>query len=83
MKEEEIYWRLYENPIHAGECLEEFRQRYNNQRPHWALIPEEGGDPVTPQDVYVHGLAVQIPRWQQWARDAKERLDRSLKGEAA
>jgi putative transposase len=74
-KEEEIYWRLYDSPAHARECINEFRRRYNGRRPHWALIPEDGGDPVTPEDVYVHGLAITIPKWQGWAKDAKERLD--------
>lgn len=74
-KEEEIYWRLYESPAQARECIAEFKRRYNEVRPHWALIPEGGGDPVTPQDVYVNGLAIGIPRWQGWARGAKKRLD--------
>jgi len=83
LKEEEIYWRIYEGPAHARECLGEFRHRYNNRRPHWALIPEEGGDPVTPEDVYVHGQVVQIPKWQGWATAAKERLERLMQQEAA
>lgn len=78
LKEEEIYWRLYDSPAHARECIEEFRRRYNDHRPHWALIPEAGGDPVTPRDVYVNGLAIQIPKWQGWARAAKERLDKLM-----
>jgi putative transposase len=78
LKEEEIYWRLYESPAHARACIEEFRRRYNQLRPHWALIPESGGDPITPQDVYVNRLAVGIPKWQGWAKGAKERLDALL-----
>ncbi len=78
MKEEEIYWRLYESPAHARECLSEFRERYNRRRPHWALVPEGGGDPVTPEDVYVHGLAVTIPQWQGWAREARAHLEQLL-----
>ncbi len=78
LKEEEIYWRLYDSPAHARECVEEFRRRYNDRRPHWALIPEAGGDPVTPRDVYVGGLAIQIPKWQGWARGAKARLDQLM-----
>jgi len=82
LKEEEIYWQLYESPSHARECLAAFRQRYNEVRPHWALVPPEGGDPVTPVDVYVHGQAIDIPRWQGWARGAKAKLD-ALMDEAA
>jgi len=33
LKEEEVYWRLYDNPAHARECLAEFRERYNTRRP--------------------------------------------------
>lgn len=29
LKEEEVYWRLYDNPEHCRQCLEEFRRRYN------------------------------------------------------
>jgi putative transposase len=78
LKDEEIYWRLYDNPRHARQCLEEFRQRYNCRRPHWALVPAEGGDPVMPYEVYVDGLAVAIPKWQAWARSAKARLDEMM-----
>ena len=38
-------------------------------------MPEEGGDPVTPADVYELGVVTQLPRWQPWAKAAKERLD--------
>lgn len=74
LKLEEVYWRLYDSPSHARECIEEFRTRYNRRRPHWALIPETGGDPVTPVDVYEHGATVRLPRWQTWARAAQARL---------
>jgi len=77
-KDEEIYWRLYDNPGHCRECIAEFRDRYNTLRPHWALVCEGGGDPVTPHDVYVSGMAIQIPKWQGWAKGAKERLERLM-----
>jgi transposase InsO family protein len=83
LKDEEIYWRIYDDPAHTRQCLAEFRDRYNDRRPHWALIPEEGGDPITPEDVYVHGQVVQIPKWQGWARGAKQRLEQLLQEEAA
>ena len=35
-----------------------------------------------PEDVYVRGGAIQIPRWQGWAKGAKQRLDQ-LMGQAA
>jgi putative transposase len=79
LKAEEIYWRLYESPAHGRECIEEFRHRYNGARPHWALIPVGGGDPLTPEEVYIEGCATELPRWQVWAREAKAKLD-SLAG---
>jgi transposase InsO family protein len=82
LKEEELYWRLYDSPAHCRACLAEFRERYNGLRPHWALRPESGGDPVTPADVYVGGVRPQIPSWQPWARAAREKLD-TLMGAAA
>jgi transposase InsO family protein len=82
LKEEEVYWRLYDSPQHCRECLAEFRQRYNTKRPHWALRPAEGGDPLVPEEVYAGGRAVQIPKWQAWAVKAKAELDR-LREEAA
>ena len=67
LKTEEVYWRLYNNPQHARECLTEFQVRYNTLRPHWALLPELGGDPLVSADVYSGGEVIQIPRWQGWA----------------
>ena len=75
LKDEEIYWQMYDNPEHCRQCLAEFQDRYNRLRPHWALVPEGGGDPVTPQEVYVDGVATQIPKWQGWAKAAKAKLD--------
>jgi putative transposase len=83
LKEEEVYWRLYDSPAHARACLEEFRQRYNQRRPHWALVPAAGGDPLVPEEVYLGGLAIRIPKWQGWAKGAKERLEKMLAAEAA
>ena len=82
-KQEEVCWRLYDHPGHARACLAEFRDRYNRQRRHWALIPEDGGDPLTPEYGCVTGLAVQIPRWQGWATKAEEQLDQIILKDAA
>jgi transposase InsO family protein len=78
LKNEEVYWRLYADPAHARSCLAEFRERYNRLRPHWALRPESGGDPLVPEEVYADGQVVQLPRWQQWAKAAKEKLDEMM-----
>ncbi len=51
------YWNLYQSPGEARASLERFRSRYNEVRPHWALLPVGGGDPFTPADVYVQGQA--------------------------
>lgn len=78
LKKEEVYWNIYADPQHARESLEEFRHRYNNIRPHWALVPEEGGDPVTPAEVYAGTVTCQIPKWQGWARGAKKKIEKEL-----
>ena len=82
LKTEEVYWRLYDDPQHARVCLAEFRERYNRLRPHWALRPEAGGDPLVPEEVYAGGQVVQIPRWQAWAKAAKAKLDELMSGAA-
>ena len=78
LKTEEVYWRLYDSPAHCRDCLEEFRRRYNCRRPHWALVPEEGGDPLVPEEVYRDARSITIPRWQGWAKGAKEKLEKML-----
>lgn len=82
LKTEEVYWRLYDGPQHARECLAEFRARYNERRPHWALVPEEGGDVLVPAEVYADGRAIQIPRWQAWARAAQAKLEKMMEDAA-
>jgi putative transposase len=78
LKSEEVYWRLYEHPQHCRQCLAEFRARYNEQRPHWALVPEAGGDPLVPVEVYAQNRTIQLPRWQTWARAAQAKLEEML-----
>ncbi len=78
LKSEEVYWRLYEHPQHCRQCLAEFRTRYNEQRPHWALVPEAGGDPLVPVEVYAQNRTIQLPRWQTWARAAQTKLEEML-----
>jgi len=78
LKQEEVYWNLYDSPADCRAKLEIFRQRYNTVRPHWALKPEAGGDVVTPEAVYRGQVITSIPLWQSWARDAKRRLDAKL-----
>ena len=78
LKQEEVYWNLYDNPADCRAKLAIFRDRYNTLRPHWALNPVNGGDVVTPEAVYRGHITTTIPRWQTWARDAKTRLDAKL-----
>jgi transposase InsO family protein len=77
-KDEEVYWRLYDNPDHARECFEEFKERYNYKRPHWALIPKNGGDVLTPKDVYIYNMPIRIPEWQQWAKNARKKIENAM-----
>ncbi len=44
------------------------------------LVPESGGDPL---EVRTGGMAIRIPKWQGWTKDAKEQLDQMLAAEAA
>jgi transposase InsO family protein len=78
LKTEEVYWRLYDHPQHARACLAEFLARYNERRPHWALVPDEGGDVLVPAEVYAGGRTIQIPRWQTWARAAQAKLEKMM-----
>lgn len=82
LKQEEIYWEIYRSPAEARDRLAAFHQRYNQVRPHWALVPTEGGDPVTPAEVYCEGIQVRIPAWQGWAKEAKAKLDALLREDA-
>jgi putative transposase len=82
LKSEEVYWQLYQDPTQARESLAAFRQRYNEVRPHWALIPEGGGDVLTPAEVYIRGAKTELPKWQRWAQEAKRKLDEQLKLQA-
>lgn len=75
LKQEEVYWQLYDSPSHCRASLQAFQARYNDRRPHWALVPPTGGDPLVPREVYVDQQVIQIPRWQTWARAAKQRLE--------
>jgi hypothetical protein len=43
----------------------------------------EDGAPLVPEEVYAGGLSIAIPRWQDWAKGAKEKLDRMLAEQAA
>jgi putative transposase len=80
LKTEEVYWKLYASPAEARESLEVFRRRYNEVRPHWALEPEGGGDVLTPAEVYVHGQAIRLPKWQSWAKAARAKLQELARG---
>lgn len=70
--------RHYDSAQHARECLAELTERYIHGRPHWAPIPVEGGDPLTPADVCMDGLVTKLPMWQGWAREAKAKLETML-----
>ncbi len=78
LKEEEVYWQVYENPSAARRSLDAFRTRYNEERPHWALVPAGGGDPLVPAEVYAKPQEIGIPKWQGWAVGAKAKLDEMM-----
>ncbi len=78
LKQEEVYWQLYDNPADARDKLAAFMVRYNTVRPHWALQPKDGGDVVTPEDVYTGKCKIKLPKWQAWAQAAKAKLEAAL-----
>lgn len=82
LKREEVYWDIYRSAAEARDRLACFHHCYKEIRPHWALIPEEGRDAVTPADVYRLGARVQIPAWQGWAKADREKLDALLAHDA-
>ena len=48
LKDEEAYWNLYDIPADERRSLDAYQERYNRIRPHWALQPVGGGDPLVP-----------------------------------
>jgi transposase InsO family protein len=83
LKAEEVHWKLYESPSEARVSLEVFRERYNWDRPHWALRESAKADPRVPAEVYCLGKQVEIPSWQEWALAAKDKLKSWSKEEKA
>ncbi len=75
LKQEEIYQHIYDSPAQAKERIEKYLHVYNNQRPHWALKPVQGGDCYTPTQVYKQSHTIQVPRWQKWAKAAKKKVE--------
>ena len=78
LKNEEVYWKLYEHPQLARELLAALKKRYNSRCPRWALIPESGGDPLVSREVYVQGDSIQIPKCQIWAKVNQVKLETLL-----
>ena len=70
LKAEEVYWNLYADPWDARQKLEIFRERYNQARPHWALVAADAATAparvLTPHEVYVNGYQVNPPKWSRW-----------------
>jgi putative transposase len=70
LKREEVYWNLYADPRDARGKLEIFQERYNQARPHWALVAAEPASApariLTPHEVYVRGCRVNPPSWSRW-----------------
>lgn len=74
LKREEVYWNLYADPVEAAAKLAVFKERYNEARPHWALVAaapmstgaHPGARVLTPWEVYVKGQKVNPPSWSRW-----------------
>jgi hypothetical protein len=46
------------------------------------LVPETGGDPVNPEQVYTGETKARLPKWQGWAHAAKAKLDELMNKDA-
>ena len=76
LKEEEVYWKVYRDPLEAEGSLREFRRRYNEDRPHWAL------ELACPIQAYCGEVKVKPPKWSKWVTE-KGIEDRIQEWEAA
>lgn len=72
LTEEEVHWRLAEEPAHARRCLAEFREQSNERRPHWAQGPVRDGDVVPPVEGDRQGGAVGQSALARMARRGTE-----------
>ena len=70
LKAEEVYWNLYADPWDGRGKLGLFQERYNQARPHWALVAADPATAparvLTPYAVYVKGHKVNPPQWSRW-----------------
>ncbi len=70
LKYEEVYWHRYDDPADARQKLASYHERYNEARPHWALVAADPATApariLTPHEVYVKGYAVHPPPWSRW-----------------
>ena len=70
LKYEEVYWHLYADPRDARHKLACYHERYNQARPHWALVAAEPNAApagvLTPHEVYAKGYKVNPPQWSRW-----------------
>ncbi len=41
-------------------------------------MPESCDDPATPEEVYTGKVTPKLPRWQGWAKAAREKLDKLM-----
>ncbi len=65
LKQEEVYGDIYRSPGEARDRPVAFHQRYHEVRPHWALVPLEGGDPIALNEVYRNATPIQLPACPQ------------------
>ncbi|MBX9811527.1 MAG: hypothetical protein K2Y16_07950 [Burkholderiales bacterium] len=67
---------------HAREkdCTELCSQPVESDSRGTTRIVVRGGDVLTPADVYVHGQAIELPKWQGWAQAAQEKLKELAQG---
>ncbi len=86
LKTEEVYWRLYDHPQHCRACLAEFRERYNERRPHWRWFPRRAAirgfrprcTPATERSRFRAGNSGPARRRRSWRRCWRKRREEDV-----
>jgi len=79
-KAEFVCRKLDASPGEVQASQEVFRRWHNVLHPHWAPILPAGSDALTPADVYVAELMVELANWQGLAKAVREKLEAMNRG---
>lgn len=74
LEQQEVNEDRHCSPGEAPDLHAPFRQRHNESRPHWGLVFESGGDPLTSEEAYRQAIPIHLPAWQGWAKITREKI---------